>query len=376
MRMRSNRPFMWGRPPWWPTEEPWPPIHRGMKRRHKALLPRLMFGLIGAFILASIACSIGIKIVSSLTQGIGWQDINWVAVLIGVIGVATVIMFFIGRSMMRIVSPIDQMVTASDRIAQGDYSVRITERGTAEMRSLARAFNAMATQLEAHETQRRNLMANVTHELRTPLTIIQGRIEGMLDGVYPRHDTHFESILEETRQMSRLIEDLRTLALAESGALDLRKEPTDLSVLVGETMAAIRPHADEKGIACRAEIDDDIPLVNIDPLRIRTVLVNLFMNATRYTSNGDTIQATCRLIDEHNVEIAVHDSGDGISAQDLPHIFDRFYKTKDSTGSGLGLAIAKELVEAHRGKIQVESQIGEGTCMRVILPVDENSDPI
>jgi signal transduction histidine kinase len=176
--------------------------------------------------------------------------------------------------------------------------------------------------------------------------------------------------------MDRLIEDLRTLALAESGALELHKEPTDLSVLIGETMAALRPHAEAKGIVCQLEIDDNIPLANIDPLRIRTVLVNLIMNATRHSTNADTIRATCRMIDERHVEIAIRDTGEGIAAQDLPHIFDRFYKSKDSTGSGLGLAIAKELVETHRGKIEVESQIGEGTCVRVTLPVGAESNPI
>lgn len=376
MRMRYNRQFMWGKPPWWPTEEPWPPMSRRMKRKHKALLPRLMFGLIVAFVFTSIACSIGINLLSSLTQGIGQLDIKWVAVLIGVIGMVAVIMFVVGRSMLRLVSPIDQMVTASDRVAQGDYSVRISEKGHAQMRSLARAFNAMAAQLEEHETQRRNLMANVTHELRTPLTVIQGRIEGMLDGVYPRQDSHFESILEETRQMGRLIEDLRILALAESGALDLHKEPTDLPVLIGETMAALRPHAEAKGIDCQMELDDDIPLANIDSLRIRTVLVNLITNATRHTANGDKIRTTCRMLDQYHLEIAIHDTGEGIDAQDLPHIFERFYKSKDSTGSGLGLAIAKELVEAHRGKIEVESNLGEGTSVRVVLPVDAEPNSI
>ncbi len=327
-------------------------------------------GLIGAFIFTSFACSMGINLVAGLVQGIAWPDFKSVGVLVGVIGVVAVIFFFLGRALLRLVSPIDQMVAASDQIAGGDYSVRISERGSPEMRSLAHAFNAMATQLQAHETQRRDLMANVTHELRTPLTVIQGRIEGMLDGVYPRQDAHFESILDETRQMGRLIEDLRTLALAESGALDLRKEPTDLSVLIGETMAALRPQAEEKGITCLAEIADDLPLANIDPLRIRTVLVNLIVNASRHSSDGDTIRATCRLLDEDHLEIGIHDTGEGISAQDLPHIFERFYKSNDSTGSGLGLAIAKELVEAHRGKIEIESKPGEGTSVRVVLPLN------
>ncbi len=370
MRMRYTRRSDWGRPPWWPEGEPWPPIHRMMRRKHTSLLPRLILGLIGAFIFTSFACSMGFNLVTGFVEGIGWPDFKSVGMLVGVIGAVTVIFFFVGRALLRLVSPIDQMVAASDRIAEGDYSVRISERGSPEMRSLAHAFNAMATQLQEHETQRRDLLANVTHELRTPLTVIQGRIEGMLDGVYPRQDVDFESILEETQQMSRLIEDLRTLALAESGALDLRKEPTDVSVLIGETIAALRPQAEEKGITCTADIGDDLPLANLDPLRIRTVLVNLIINATRHSSDGDSIRATCRLSGQDHLEIGIHDTGEGISAQDLPHIFERFYKSNESTGSGLGLAIAKELVEAHRGKIHIESQPGEGTSVRVVLPLN------
>jgi len=340
------------------------------RKKHISLLPRLMMGLFFAFLISSLGLSFIAHLITKLLDGVARSDAALPGVLIGVVGVVGIIFFFAGRALLRLVSPIDQMVTASDRIARGEYSVRIAERGSSEMRSLTRAFNAMAEQLEEHEKQRRNLMANVTHELRTPLTVIQGRIEGMLDGVYLRQDTHFESILEETRQMSRLIEDLRTLALAESGALDLRKEPTDVSVLLGETIAALRPQAEEKGIDCLVECEDEIPLVNIDPLRIRTVLVNLIMNAMRHTSSDDTIRATCKMLDQDQLEIAFHDTGEGIAAQDLPHIFERFYKSKDSTGSGLGLAIAKELVEAHQGKIEVESKLGQGTIVRMRLPID------
>jgi two-component system sensor histidine kinase BaeS len=340
------------------------------RKKHISLIPRLMVGLFVIFLISSLGLSFVAHLITKLLDGFAWSEVTFPGVLIGVVGVVAIIFFFAGRALLRLVSPIDQMVTASDRIARGEYSVRIAERGSPEMRSLAQAFNAMATQLEEHESKRRNLMANVTHELRTPLTVIQGRIEGMLDGVYPRQDAHFESILEETRQMSRLIEDLRTLALAESGALDLRKEPTDVSVLIGETLAALRPHAEEKGINCLVECEDEIPLANIDPLRIRTVLVNLMMNAIRHTSSDDTIRATCKILDQDHLEIAVHDTGEGIAAEDLPHIFERFYKSKDSTGSGLGLAIAKELVEAHQGEIVVESKLGEGTSVRVRLPID------
>jgi len=368
-RMYSRR-FNFGRPSWWPEAEPWPPIRRAMGRKHKALLPRMMLGLFIAFIFTSLACSFGVHVILRLFDGITQLDFGVESAIFVVIGLAAVLFFFAGRALLRLVSPIDQMLSASERIAGGDYSVRISERGGPEMRSLARAFNEMATRLQQHDTQRRDLLANVTHELRTPLTVIQGRIEGILDGVYPRQDANFESILEETRQMGRLIEDLRTLSLAESGALDLRKEPTDLSVLIGETMAALRPQAESKGVACRVEIVDEIPFVNVDPLRLRTVLGNLIVNALRHTSQGGEILAKCGVVGQDRVEISIHDTGEGIAPQDLPHIFDRFYKSAASTGSGLGLAIARELVEAHDGRIRIESELGEGTIVRLTLPIN------
>jgi signal transduction histidine kinase len=217
--------------------------------------------------------------------------------------------------------------------------------------------------------QRNELMADLTHELRTPITVIQGNIEGIIDGVYERDDAHLKALLEETRQLSSLIEDLRTLGLAESGALHLHKEATDLVLLTSETLAAYRPQIEAASITLNLTAADGIPPINVDPLRFREVLTNLIANAQRYTPSGETIDVQIEQEGTDRVRILVVDTGSGIEAQDLPHIFERFYKSTDSSGSGLGLAIAKKLVEAHGGEISAESEPDQGTLITILLPV-------
>jgi signal transduction histidine kinase len=200
--------------------------------------------------------------------------------------------------------------------------------------------------------------------------VIQGNLEGLLDGVYPRDDAHLEPILEETHVLSRLIDDLRTLAFAESGALKLQKEPTDLGAVVGESMASFQAQADTVGVELHADIGPELPMLELDPSRIRQVLENLLTNALRYTPRGGTIRVRCYAEDQGNAHIAVSvsDTGAGIPPEALAHIFDRFYKSSDSRGTGLGLAIAKDLVAAHGGEISVQSELGKGTTIRFTLP--------
>jgi len=282
-------------------------------------------------------------------------------------------MVMIVRSLRRISTPFADLLEASDRVAGGDYSARVSEQGPREVRSLIKAFNSMAVRLQANEEQRRDLLADVTHELRTPLTVIQGNIEALLDGVYPADETQLKSILEEAQVLNRLVEDLRTLALAESGALYLRKESTDLGVLLNEAAGAFRLQADEAQVAISVEIADEPPLMDLDPERIRQVLSNLIANALRYTPPGGVIRLRMGLDHQSStprLALAVSDSGPGIQEADLPHIFDRFYKTHDSSGMGLGLAIAKYLVTAHGGEIWAESAPGQGTTMHILLPLD------
>ncbi len=274
--------------------------------------------------------------------------------------------FLLARALQRVASPIGDMMEAAGRVADGDYNTRVAERGPREVRALARAFNSMAARLRASDEQRRNLLADVTHDLRTPLTVIQGNLEGLLDGVYPRDDAHLTPILEETRVLSRLIDDLRTLALAESGALKLQKEPTDLATLVNETTASFRAQADAAGVALGAEVEAGLPALEIDPARIRQVLENLIANALRYTPRDGKISVQCSVVggQSKSIEVRVSDTGAGIPPEELPHIFERFYKSRESRGSGLGLAIAKNLVVAHGGEISAQSELGKGTTIQ------------
>lgn len=207
---------------------------------------------------------------------------------------------------------------------------------------------------------RRQLMADVAHELRTPLAILQGRVEGLIDGVYPRDDQHLGELLSETQHLSRLVEDVRTLANAEAGALDLRKEPTDAAELIRDAVAAVASPL------VVSEVPDELPTIDVDPVRIREVLLNLLNNAVQHARNGRvTVSADSSL---RELVIRVRDNGSGIPADELPHVFDRFHKGAGSTGSGLGLSIARKLVQAHGGTIAIDSAAGRGTIVTVTLP--------
>lgn len=275
------------------------------------------------------------------------------------------------RSLRRMSMPLDDLLDASNRVADGDYSVRVAEQGPPEISSLMRSFNSMAERLQINDRQRRNMLADISHELRTPITIIQGNVEGILDGMYPADEAHLKSIIEETQILSRLVDDLRTLALAESGALHLKHEPTNLAELIRDAISGFESQATEKEVDIQLwlNVTED---VNIDPQRVREVLTNLLSNALRYTPRGGVIKI--RLTEtgpgpEGTLTISVEDSGPGIPPDVLPHVFERFYKSSDSGGMGLGLSIAKYLVEAHAGTIWAESEVGKGTRISFTIPV-------
>ncbi len=359
-------------PPWWPSDEPWPPAGRGGMRAWHPARRGFFLRLVVLFLFFLILFSSGIAFFVWLignALGIfafpGAPGPGRAAAILGIVFVIFGLLMLL-RAFGRVALPFGDLVGAAGRVAEGDYAVRVDERGPREVRALAHAFNSMAERLQKSDEMRRNLLADVTHEMRTPLTVIQGNLEGLVDGVYPRDDAHLEPILEETRVLSRLIDDLRTLALAESGALKLQKEPTDLALLIRETVAFFRPQADAAGIALSAEVEPDL-VATVDPARIRQVLDNLIANALRYTPSGGKVCVQGRSEDK-SVQISVGDTGQGIPAGNLEHIFDRFYKSRDSGGSGLGLAIAKNLVAAHGGKIGAESEVGKGTTIRFSLP--------
>jgi signal transduction histidine kinase len=211
-------------------------------------------------------------------------------------------------------------------------------------------------------------MAEVAHELRTPLAVVQGRLEGLLDGIYARDDARLGEILEETRVLARLVGDLRTLANAESGTLTLQKEPTDIVMLAQDVVKAFSQEAESGNVSVHLNTSPDLPLIDIDSVRIREVLANLLSNALRHTPAGGTITIKAE-VSNQRLLVSVADSGSGIPAEELSKIFDRFYKGAASRGSGLGLTIARNLVLLHKGEIWAESRQGEGATLTVALPV-------
>jgi signal transduction histidine kinase len=274
----------------------------------------------------------------------------------------------VARTIRRVVVPLGDLIDAAEKVEAGDYAVRVRPRGPRELRSLAGAFNSMSARLERSEEQRQQLLADVTHELRTPLTVVQGNLEALLDRVYPADAEHLAPILDETRVLSRLVDDLRTLSIAEAGALPLHREPTDIAALVTDSVASFRTHADSVGVALNTDAADALPQAEVDPVRLREVLSNLLANALRYTPRGGRIRVSAAASDGR-LTISVRDTGPGIAAEALPHVFDRFCKSDESRGAGLGLAIAKSLVVAHGGEIGATSEPGQGTEMRFTLPV-------
>lgn len=274
------------------------------------------------------------------------------------------------RSLRRMSMPLDNLLDASDRVARGDFAARVEEKGPPEVRALTRGFNSMAERLEINDRQRRNMLADVSHELKTPLTIIQGNVEGMLDGMYAADERRLKSVLEETQVLSRLIDDLRTLAQAESGALELRPEPVDLGAFIREVVSGFEAQSSEMGIEVNLSLANVEP-ISVDPQRLREVLANVLSNALRYTPRGGVVNV--QLMEsgpapDRSITITVQDSGSGIAAEELDQIFDRFYKSSDSGGMGLGLSIAKYIVEAHDGTIRAESEVGRGTRISFTLP--------
>jgi signal transduction histidine kinase len=371
---RGWRGYSWGadgeggpreRPPWWPKSEPFPPAKGDWRRVRGRFVRRAVTFAIGFFLLFAFMVAAFVTLLInafSATAGAGLGAL----VPFGVV-VALFITFAIARGIRRLVVPLGDLIEAAESVEAGNYAGRVKLRGPRELRSLARAFNSMSARLESSEKQRQQLLADVTHELRTPLTVVQGNLEALLDGVYPADAQHLAPILDETRVLSRLVDDLRTLSIAEAGALALHREPTDISALVTDSVASFRAQADAAGVELITEAAA-LPQVDIDPVRLREVLSNLLANALRYTPRGGSVRVSATA-SPGSLSVVVGDTGPGIAADAMPHVFDRFYKSDESRGAGLGLAIAKSLVVAHGGEISAMSEPGQGTEMRFTLPV-------
>ncbi|MEM8860881.1 MAG: HAMP domain-containing sensor histidine kinase [Chloroflexota bacterium] len=269
--------------------------------------------------------------------------------------------------------PLDRLRQAAERIEQNDFSIRVEPQGTDEIKELARSFNNMAEQLETAEELRKNLLSDVAHELRNPLHIVKGNIEAMLDGVFEKNETHLLRVLRQTQLVVKLVEDLDEIARAEAKQLKLNLRSVNLGKLISDVTQSFEHSAQTKNIDLVVDIPSTLPMIEADSDRIKQIMLNLVSNAFRYTSEGGEILIAAEQTQE-GIYVRVKDNGVGINSADLPHIFDRFYRTDKARsrakgGTGLGLAIAKALVEMHQGSIHVTSPgVGKGSTFSFTLP--------
>lgn len=278
-----------------------------------------------------------------------------------------------------IAHPLSELMGVSERVAQGELSVRTDESGQGDFRRLMETFNMMVSELERMDTQRRNLTADIAHELRNPLHVIQGNLEGVMDGIYSATPQHIQSILDEIQLLNRLIEDLRTLSMAESGQIVLEREVLDVSDFITGIYEAFHPKITDAGIQFQLEISvDESVYINADKVRLTQVFNNLILNALHYTATKGMITLEVSSTVEA-VEFKIRDTGTGISEEKLPYIFDRFWRgdiartREEGVGGGLGLAIARQLIECHHGMISAESHLDKGSCFTIHIPHFSNT---
>jgi two-component system OmpR family sensor kinase/two-component system sensor histidine kinase BaeS len=345
--------------------------HRPPFRKDSRLFKPFAFlfgGITFLFILA-----IGVVVYMALMHGKG--DFRG-GILIPLCGVP---LFFIvtsfilgGLAFRRFGKPMSEIFDAIDSVSEGDLTVRVPERHARQFGLLAKRFNHMVSELERADQQRRNLTADIAHELRTPLHIIQGNLEGVIDGVYQPTPEHINNTLDETKLLARLVNDLQTLSLAEAGQLPLHPTRFLLADLMNDLTSSFSSSISASGIDLKTDISDPSQEITADYDRLNQVLSNLISNAIRHTPGGGTISLATGPT-PGGVRIEVRDNGAGIPAQDVPFIFDRFWRgDKSRTGrahSGLGLAIAKQLIHAHRGTITAESEVGKGTIFLIEIPI-------
>ncbi|MFN8530664.1 MAG: ATP-binding protein [Anaerolineae bacterium] len=311
--------------------------------------------------------------------GIGFfpnlRDMSYESLLLMAIGVGVIVSLISGILISRwLTKPLHELAGAAYDIGRGKMDRRVKERkSTSEIQLLANAFNRMVDQLNRAEQLRRSLVADVAHELRTPITALQSSLYAILDDAYPMTKSEIAGLYEQTRTLSRLVNDLHDIAQAEASQLPMNLEPIDLAAVIEEFTASFMIVTEMKAITFTVETPPSLPRVLIDKQRIHQVLNNLLSNALRHTPEGGSITVKLETTD-NTVQIAVRDSGEGISPEHLPHIFERFYRgdsgrSRDMGGTGLGLAIVKAIVGAHGGMTTATSIIGQGTTMMVRLPL-------
>ena len=344
----------WHGPDWKARPGQWPMQPGGEAWRGFGRM--IFFGLMFMFVFFGFALWLIVRITTSVVTG----PSTFVLV--------PVFLFLLIAIPVRTWRPVRRLIAAAGRLADGDYSARVNPSGPSSSRRVMSSFNEMARRLEDAEQQRRRLLADLGHELRTPLTVIRGEMEAIVDGVHAPDPEHMETLLEEVAVMERLLEDLRTLSMAEAGSLALHPEPVDLVALVTEAADSQRRAADSQAVAVIVDGAPDVGDVFVDPVRVREVVSNLIVNSLRAMPEGGALKIVVRA-DAADAVIRVADTGVGIPADDLEPVFERFHKGSTSAGSGLGLTISRDLVEAHGGSISISSRVGAGTTVEVRLPL-------
>jgi two-component system sensor histidine kinase BaeS len=289
-------------------------------------------------------------------------------------GVAALLALILGVLLARTLTrPVRELTAATQAMAHGQLDQRVHVHSRDEIGLLAASFNQMSADLAHASHLRKQMTADIAHDLRTPLSILRGYTEGLRDERIQGDSALYAIMHDEVEHLQRLVEDLRVLSLADAGELSLKRRAVDPAALLERTGLAYMVQAEQQGLALRVEAAEGLPSVAVDTDRMTQVLNNLVSNALRHTNHGEIVLAASS--DHRSVALTVRDSGQGIAAEDLPFIFDRFYRAdkarqrNDSTASGLGLAITKAIVEAHGGAITVESSLDCGTTFTIILPV-------
>ena len=299
------------------------------------------------------------------------DSLAWVGALILLVGLAA--SYLLAR---RVTDPLRKLSAAAEQVGAGQYDTPILEENSDEVGQLADSLRAMTKSLKENQVMRQRLFADIAHELKTPLTVIQGNLEGMIEEVVSCDKAQLSSLLEETIHLKRLISDLRDLSLAEAGQLRIEQQATDVNQLAAHVTSLLQPLAEEKKIQLLLDTAE-LPEVFVDPARITQVLYNLLTNAIRYTQYEGKISVSTKIMQRDGqewVSVCVEDNGPGIPAEDLPFVFDHFYRVdpsrdRRSGGTGIGLAIVKQLVEIHGGQVTVESKVGAGCLFCIYLPV-------
>ena len=308
--------------------------------------------------------------------------INRAAITAGLIAVV-VSLLLASLLAYRLMRPVRELTKAANQLAHGDFSQQVPVHGNDELADLGRAFNQMAASLEEAEISRRAMTADIAHELRNPLSVQRATLEALQDGIYPLTIKNLKSVMEQNYLLNRLVEDLRTLALADSGQLSLEYTPTDLTALVERVVERYKPQADSRDISLMVSTPDHFPMISLDPGRVGQIIGNLLSNALRYTPDSGRIDIEVNYPHDGSaisnqtdlIQITIHDNGPGIPSEALPHIFDRFFRadrarSRDEGGSGLGLAIARQLAQAHGGNLEAQNRPQGGACFILSLPVN------